>query len=257
MTMNNRVKAISRFISANSPVILTGLGVAGLVGTTLLGIRAGMKTGRRWADEETWYAMQGENDKQISAKRKFELAWKEYIPVVVSGAASIVCIIGSHSVSSRRQAAVAGLYAISETALAEYKEKLVESIGKNKAEKVHDDIIQDRVTRTTEESKLVVVGTEEVLCYEVLTGRYFSSDQESIRKAMNDLNFQIQREMSASLNEFNYKIGLPAVALGEEVGWNTDKPLEIIFTSVLSENGKPCLAIDYRDQPFRNFYRVF
>jgi len=49
------------------------------------------------------------------------------------GAATIMCVVGSNSINARRVAALASLYSITETALDEYKAKVVETIGETKS----------------------------------------------------------------------------------------------------------------------------
>ena len=56
--------------------------------------------------------------------------------------------------------------------------------------------------------------------------------------------------MYIALNEFYYEVGLPGTKMGDELGWNIDGGLiGLDFSSQLSEDGTPCLVIDYRIAP--------
>ena len=72
-------------------------------------------------------------------------------------------------------------------------------------------------------SEVLVTGKGETLCYDSLSGRYFKSDIEKIKKAINDVNRRMLNENSVALNEYYVEIGLAAVGIGESVGWDIDK----------------------------------
>ena len=80
-----------------------------------------------------------------------------------------------------------------------------------------------------------MTGSGETLCYDVLSGRYFKSDIEKIREAINDLY---------------YAIGLPDIKLGEALGWNIDKGyIDVQFGTHLAANGTPCLVLAFNVAP--------
>ena len=152
---------------------------------------------------------------------------------------------------------MAAAYSISEKAFSEYKEKVIEKIGENKEQKVRDEIAQDQVNRNPVSTREVIItGNGDVLCYDSITGRYFQSNVESLRKAMNDTNHQIINDMYASLNDFYNRIGLPMTPYASEVGWNADRLLELQFSTVLSEDGRPCISVSYPLSPIRDYFRL-
>jgi hypothetical protein len=62
--------------------------------------------------------------------------------------------------------------------------------------------------------------------------------------------------MYVSLNDFYYEIGLRSTAMGDDLGWNIDKGLiELGFSTQLSEDGSPCLVVDYQVAPMYNYGR--
>ena len=92
------------------------------------------------------------------------------------------------------------------------------------------------------------------LCYDTISGRYFTSDIEKINKIVNDINRDLRDKMYIPLNEFYYRLGLDGIKAGDLLGWNIEKGyLEVKFTSQLAEDGTPALVIDYIVAPKYNY----
>lgn len=263
MNLNNIVKHAGKTLSEHSPKILTGLGVAGLISTVVLAVKATPDALEKLEIERRIRADWGRrNDRayttDLTMWETVKLTWIVYIPAVSVGAVTIVCIIGANTVSARRQAALIGAYSVVETSFREYKEKVIEQHGANKEQKVVDSIAQDRIFANPESStQVIITGNGDVLCYDTFSGRYFQSSVETLRKAANDINGQCFHEMYASQNDFYRKIGLAPTDSGESVGWNMDTPLELQFSTVLSEDGKPCLSVGYYKSPVANFHKLW
>lgn len=246
------VRSTQKLISDHSPVILTGVAVAGVASTAIFAAKGGARS-----NEELKKAAE-ESDHDLLPKEKVEIAWKFYIPAATMGGATIACIIGANTISTKRNAALMSVYSLTETAFKEYQDKVAETIGRNKEENVRADIVKDHIAAEPVENKQVIVtNTGEHLCYETLTGRYFQSSIEQIRRAQNDINAKIINEMYASQNDFHNLIGLPSTSYGEEVGWRAENLLDIKFSSVLTEDDKPCLAVEYRVQPIRDYFKLW
>jgi hypothetical protein len=63
-------------------------------------------------------------------------------------------------------------------------------------------------------------------------------------------------EMYISLNEFYYEIGLNPISIGDDIGWNIDRGyIELNFSSQLTDDGNPCLVIDYQVAPRYEYNR--
>lgn len=266
-------KNLGGMISKNSPTILTGVAVAGLITTTMLGIRATPKA-LTVIDDYLWHMYQEEDPRgdmtfaewlgideggyswkdrvdHLSKKEIIKLTWKLYLPPMAVGLVTIACIIGANRISLRRNAALASLYGITEAAFKEYQTKVVETIGKNKELKVRDDISADRIKKNPPgANEVIFTGKGEVMCYDSLSGRYFKNDIEQIRRAVNELNRNLLSDMFLSLNELYDAIGLSGTKLGDQMGWDIDKGMvEIDFSAQLTENGEPCLVLNYSIEP--------
>ena len=177
--------------------------------------------------------------------------WKCYIPTAISGGITIGSIIALNSVHTRRNASLAAVYSITETAFKEYQNKVAETIGKNKEVAIRDEISQDKLKRNPASvNEIFVTGRGNILCYDAVSGRYFKSDIDKIRRVINDFNYRLMSEMYLSLNEFYDEIGLAHTQLGDELGWNIDSgKVEIDYSTQLADDGTPCLVLNYKVIP--------
>lgn len=246
---------IARVIQNNSPTIFTVLGATGVVLTAVLSGDARLKAHRlvqverdsREKDSE----VEGYKNDPLSKKDIFLLSWKAYIPTVAMGLTTISCIIAANSINLKRNAALAGLYSITEASLIKYQEKVIQNLGERKAEKLQDEIRQERLDENPViENQVIITGNGDSLCYDSLSGRYFKSNVESIKKAINDFNLRLIHDVYRPLNELYDDLGLEPIQMGNDVGWTTDYGLvEVIFSSKLAKDGQPCLVIEFKVQP--------
>lgn len=250
MNLPSLVNTSKKFAIDNSPAILTGIGVVGVVTTAVLTGKASIKAAKVIRDREQFYEIQPTNLDRV------KLVWMLFIPPVVSGATTIVCIIGANRIGSNRAAAIAVAMSASEKMFDEYREKVVEKLGERKEQEARAELAQERVSRAGE-STLVIEASTDVLCFEEFTGRYFTSNMERIRKGVNNVNQQILHENYASLTDLYKEIGLAPTKYSDEVGWRDNRMIDIRFSSVLSPDDKPCLAIDYSVEPVREYYKAY
>lgn len=245
-SISNFVKTVGDKLSEHSPEILTGIGITGLLSTTVLAVKATPKA-LRLIDEKK----EEMNTDELTNTEVVKTCWKCYIPAAVTASVSVACLIGANSVNSKRNAVLATAYKLSESAFSEYKEKVIETIGEKKEEEVRDKIAKGRIERNpVKNNEVIITGKGDVLCYDIVSGRYFKSDVDKIRKAENTLNKKLMNDMYCSLNEFYDLIGLPFTQMGFELGWNVnDSLVEIEFSTQLSEDDTPCVVIQYSVLP--------
>lgn len=254
MNWTNIVGRTSRIISDNSPAILTGLAVAGTVMTAYLTGRATFKAAEIIHEDEARGGTAGDRRQRI--KERTTLVWKLYLPAASSAVATIAFIIAANRIGTRRATALAAAYAISERAFEQYKDKVVEKIGSRKERSYRDEIAQEHVTRNPPPENLVWDESGSVLCCDLFTGRYFLSDMESLRRAANDVNHQVNNDYYASLSDFYDRVGLEKTSMSDDFGWNSDKLLELDFSTAMTPSGKPCLTFDFRVAPIRGYCRL-
>ena len=245
------VKDMKTMVSKRSPEILTGIGIAGMITTTVLAVKATPKA-LRLIDEEK----DALGEEKLAPMDMIRVAWKPYIPAVVSGTVSVACLIGANSVNARRNAALATAYKLSETAFSEYREKVIETIGEKKEKTVKDKVAKERIEKNpVSKNEVIVTNKGNTLCFDPISGRYFKSDIDRIKRVENELNKRMLHDITGyvSLNEFYGELGLDYTSVGDDMGWNVDELIDISFSSQLADNGEPSVVLDYRVAPKYNY----
>jgi hypothetical protein len=249
------LSSIQKIFRRHSPEILITLGIGGMITSTVLAVKATPKALDMLNDKKEQCA---ELDEEFTKLDMVKTAGKYYIPAAISGAVSIGCIVCANSVNAKRNAVLATAYKLSETALVEYQEQVIDSFGEKKEKGIREKVAKKKLERNpVKTNDVVITGHGETLCYDAISARYFKSNVEDIRRAVNELNRRMMDEMYISLNDFYYEIGLQASSMGEDLGWNVDNGLiELEFSSHLTEYDTPCLVIDYRVAPKYDYSKL-
>lgn len=244
MNISNLTTNIGKSLKSNSPTILTALGICGVIVTSYLTAKASFKAAEV-INKEQWELDSFEKSHPLDLKEKTKLVWKNYIPPVVSGAVTIGCILGVNKSNGNKTAAAVAAYSLTEKAFGEYRKKVIDEIGDRKEEKIRDEIAQEHVSKIPSREVVVTTVSGHVLCCELYTGRYFRSDMETLRKAQNDLNVMVNNQIYVSLDEFYDLVGLQPTSNSDQLGWNSDKLMELNFSTVIGQGGEPCLSFEY------------
>lgn len=244
------LKSLKISMKQHSPEILTGIGIAGMITTAVMAVRATPKALSLIEEREI------EENKRLSKREKARTSWKCYVPSVIVGGASAACLIGGQSMNLRRNAALAAAYTVSEAALKEYQEKALEVVGEKKEQAIRDAVAKEKITKNpVSETQILYTGHGDTLCYDAWSGRYFKSDIEVIRRAAHELNDQMRSDNYISLNEFYGAIDLGETKMGDILGWNVEKGyIQLVFSSQLAGDNTsfpstPCLVVDFRVPP--------
>lgn len=262
-----------RYLSKNSPTILTGCAVAGAFAAVGLAIKATKPALEHIEEEKVKHRdriiildgderednelTQEELDSiELKPLEVVQACWKDYVPTAIALAGTTACVIGAHSISAKRTAAMAALYTMSEQALKDYQAKTEEIVGPGKATKIHDAVIEEELKRHPFDEALMegTPGPGMVRCFDQMSGRYFWSNADKIRAAAKTLEAQMAYGERVSVNDFYYQLGLNGVRFGEDEGWCTENPLDIEFTSSLMSDCTPVLAIAPRNRPTAWYY---
>lgn len=251
-------KDVGAVISKRSPEILTGLAIAGGVSTVILAVKATPKAMQLLEEAEQSkrdvITDEGridipEEECRLTKKEVIKTAWKPYIPAAITGAISIACVIGSRSVSARRNAALATAYQLSEAALSEYKDKVVETIGEVKEREIQEEIAKDRVEKhPVQVENIFETGKGDTLFLEYYSGRWFKSSINAVEAAKNTINARLNSYDYVSLNEFYEELGLAGTGLGNDLGWNRYYD-GLIDVNTVNHNGAPYYVVSCSVQP--------
>lgn len=236
-------------LKKHSPEILIGLGITGFIGSTVLAVKATPKALKAIEEEKERQGVE-----KLSAKDTVKVAWKPYIPAAISSVTAAGCIIGANSIHVRRRAALATAYTLSETALREYKEKVIETVGEKKAEAIQDKIDKENLDKhPVSRSEVILANGGTSVCFDEFSKRYFYSDHETIRRIQNDLNEELLNGINGwvTLNELYLELGLePLHPIGDDMGWWADRgKIKMHIGSGLTDDNRPCLVISHENPP--------
>lgn len=197
---------IKLFFKRNSSMMLTVLGCVGVVATGILSARAASKK---------------EHDKSKNIV-------VTYMPAVLTGTATIMCICGSQFLNHNQQASMVSAYALLDQSYRDYRRKLKEIYGEDAdhriitalavetAEKVH---INSTYLCGDCDLSLDKSANKTVLFYEEISKRFFESTIEQVLQAEYHLNRNYTLRGFAVLNELYSFLGLPDINGGDELGW--------------------------------------
>lgn len=195
----------------------------------------------------------------LTVQEVIKTTWKCYAPSVILMLLSLGCMAGSAHISSQRELGWAALYSATKKASDAYERSVINKIGVKENENIKSEALKERL-RTDPVGNNNIIKTEygNYLCFDPLTGRYFSNDIEHIRRVVNDLNHEMAGGFFGyvSLNEFYQNLGLSPVELGYDNGWNTDELIDIDFNTMIAADGRPCLVMKYQTYPRYGFNKL-
>lgn len=261
MNLSSYFRTAKSVITANSPALLTGAAITGIVTTGILAARAGYKA-RGIIDEKMLenaaisdgdhetvsnYRILVESTEPLPFGQKFQLTWLTYAVPAVVGVSSIVSVAGAHLIHSRRQAALAGLYVAATTKLDDVQEKAEEMLGQKKAQVLRDHVAQKAVDRDQIDSnerfnhEVILLDGGNELMKDEFSGRYFRGSKAIVDQAVANVNIQLAESGDVSLNEFYDWVGLPTVPMGDFFGWSGTK-IDVSYGAAKAGEGQAAVA---------------
>lgn len=250
------------FVSENASVLLTAGGVVGTAATAFLAARGGFKASAELEAEKiikySESIKEGDPDAplvpedgllpKLDKLTVLKLAGPHFVPAAITGAATITAIIFAHKISANKIAAMAAAYTLVDRNFDEYRAKVAEKLTGPKTQSIDDEIAQDRVNRTPGYDTVIIVG-DNVLCFDEPTGRYFNSNMQAIKSALNALQAEIIHHDHANATFFYDELGMTGTSWSDEHGWNVDHMPDLKISSVVAPDGRPAISIDWKVLP--------
>lgn len=236
-------------ISDNGPELLIGMGLAGMLSSTMMACKVTPKVNKMIEKEKEIRRL--ECEPEMTKVDILKMGWKPYVPAVISYGISAACILGANSINSKRNATLLTAYKIGERALIEYKDKVIEVVGNETESEIMDAVSRDRIKKEPiNTGEVIFTGKGDSLCYDMISGRYFKCGVDKINRAVNDLNFIMINDMYVSVNDFYELIGLECIPAGFEMGWNIeDGKVDVHYSAQITEDGQLCLVINHSNFP--------
>lgn len=244
-SLSRAVAARSLLLQKNSPTILFGAGVVGMVSSTVLACRATLKLEDKLAEIENNSNMhkhmrqsspEAYSEKELKkdlqrnvVEGAVEVA-KLYAPSVVLGVASIGMLTKSHNILTKRNAALTAAYAALDKGFREYRQRVVEKYGEDQDQQFRYGVERYEVNpeEKGKKPKLVTrVGPDGASIYARFFDEYnanWSKDPEInlifIRCQQQYLNDLLHARGHVFLNEAYDALGMDRSSAGSVVGWH-------------------------------------
>lgn len=246
--MKGLVRSSQLYLKRNASTILSVVGGAGVVTTTVLAVKATPKALILLDNAEK---EKGEN---LTKMEKVKVAVPVYIPTMISGVATLACIFSVNILNKRQQAGLISAYALLDNSYKEYKNKVEELYGEGSDDHIVEEIAKDKY-------ELIKPEFEETLVYDKFSGEYFSTNLMKLARAEYELNRNIAMRGWADLNEFYELLGFDGIDGGEELGWSEGGNLarywqgwvDFNHRETVMEDGTECIVLTIFQEPYMSY----
>ncbi|MBO6285676.1 MAG: hypothetical protein J6O18_05150 [Bacilli bacterium] len=257
------VDSVVKTVRPKMPEVLGGCAIGFTIAAVLLAVKQTYEFKEDVEElkkKKVYVDLDGEPKEGVLTKKETALlAAKRYYPVGILVVLDAACVIGSLKINHDRISSLLAACAVSNSALKEYKEAAKEVLGQKKQQEIQSAIDDKKLKEKPVETSNVIheLSDKRTLFFEPLSGRYFRSDIESVRKALNDLNAAFMYEAYITLNDWYDMLDIPRTELGDNVGWNGVNGLVDIGPddARIASNGEPCIALVYHTEPTYDYTR--
>ena len=247
----------------HSPEILTGIGITSMFSSTVLAIKSTPKARtlileyeeQKEANHEFTELIEDENYGvyKTNSLEKVKITWKEYIPSILLAVSGATCIIGANRINAKRNAVLTAAYAISETTLSKYRDKVIDRIGAQEEKAIRKQVATEvkedkKVNKNIEDAKFKVIDGYSGL--EMPKGITFNDVEKVVNKLNKTMNFEDYVNLCDWYDELGFK-NIPKCA--ENTGWRLDITglIEIEKEASLNDLDEPVLVVNFLTKPMQ------
>ena len=267
---NGLLKTVVTYGKNNAPTLLTAGGIA-LGGATVVLVAKESPKAKEKKEAALAKAKAENMNKVATAVEVAKATVPVYAPAIVTGGASVACLIASNKVSNDRLAATVAACGYLQDKITAMQETEKEVLGEAKAEdlkrKTYEHMAEKAVEKGAdpdhpEEPKKPYAGMPQ-LYYDVLNGRFLRSTDDILREAENKVNMVVYGEyLDGSFddftgpNEFYDFVGWDRTTGAE--GWKFPSSecfkyggdgigLKIGKTIIVAPNGEAAKAVEFEN----------
>ena len=257
----NTKRIISRIglkLKKYSPEILTFLGLAGTVTSTVLACKATLNLPEimEKKDEDMQLINDSMNDidtyTEKDARRETTKVYaqtgvkiiRNYAPAIIVGVTSMSGILYGHNILKKRNLAIAAAYAVVDKGFKEYRGRVLERFGEKvdrelryniKEKEIENKIIDKNGKEKIKKEKIDAIDDSDPLSGISEYARFFdecTSDQHRkdpeynlmfLRRQQDYANEKLKAEGHLFLNDVYSMLGIPKTKAGQVVGWIYDE----------------------------------
>lgn len=233
------------FVRHNSSTILSVIASIGVVAVGVLSAKStydSMKKIKKLPDN-------------ASKADKIKAAIPAYVPPMVVGIGTIVCIAGANVTNRKQIASLTSACTLLNESFREYRDKLKELHGREADDEVVSKIASEKFPEGN-------VSRDKTLFYDAFSKRYFESTMEDVYAAIYNLNKYLTFYGVATINKFYEFLHIEPMDGGDVLGWSAwglcenglvpwlnAEPMET-FTC----EGKEFYTLDFDIGPIKEYY---
>lgn len=221
------LSAVRVFAKSNSSSILTGFAITGVITTGIFAGKASIKAEKVLELMEE-NAVLWDGGKEITRKEKLKTVIPIFMPAIISGLATIMCICATHSIDMQRQMALMSAYSMSEHAMKSMEEKL----GDKKVQKIKESIFEDDVKKNPPNPETIKdTGKGKTKFRDSIFGGDIYSDIEYVKSVFNKYNDILNKGGEFYINDLRWDLGFDQIDMGSIMGYD-DGQLDARLVSV-------------------------
>lgn len=252
--MNSLLSKSQRFLSKNSATILTCVGAAGVIATTVTAVKATPKAIKLLEKAKE------EKGERLTKLETVKIAGPSYVPTVLLGAGTLACIFGANVLNKRGQAALMSAYALVDSSYKDYRKKVDEIFGEEAGTQVRAGITKDKYAEQYAENPIVPLEGKR-LYYDFFSDRYFEATPYDVQRAAYELNRSLMLEDFVYLDDWYRMLGLEPFEPGNTFGWTTcgnmdaywQTWIDFHYETVDVDEGLECTIISFVQEPIPDF----
>lgn len=259
------MKVLGKFGEKHLPTILTGIGIAGFIGTAVMAAREAPKaeTAIKKEQKEKTIRVRGEVNYQnelvdLTPFETVKVTAGYYWPSIALGTASTVCILSAHKIDLTRLASVTAAYQLSKGELKELKNKIVQTDGKDKLKEYEKGVHNDSLG-SVPPTEIYNTGKGTTVFYDPTSGQLFYHDIWHVERALMRMLDACKNEGRYSLEELRSDLDLPRNSLQGDYEFNYELVKDITNDNIHdlfeyhainpdSGDSRPCIWLDISDR---------
>lgn len=233
---------MNNFFKKNSSTILTIVGSVGVCITAVMSARDTVKAMNSITFEENIDV----DEKKLTTKEKIKIAAPCYIPTVLTGVSTILCIFGANKLNKNIQKSLTSAYVLLDQSYKEYRNSVKEIYG----EDANKNIIKNMASKQAEGSEITNEDGD-TMFFDFHSLQFFSSSLESVREAVDAANEMLRMHGYVSLGTLYSFIGMDVRENDDSLGWSTDDcdGIEIGLEEMPMEDGSKGYALIFVNEP--------
>ena len=237
-------------VAKHSPTILTGVAVAGCAATAYFTAKATLQAKDKLEEMK---------EEELTTKEKAKKILPIYIPAITAFLATSACIVGAHTIDTKRQMALVSAYSLSTEALKDVEEKFKETYGEKKLDKLHSEINKEKAVHIHEINKdhAIETGKGSQIFIDGASGQIYKSNREYVNRVYNDVNAQLNEGYSVSINDINEMLGIRPMMMGDYWIFDINRTgiIEPVFDPAWTDETQTetCTYVSYRNKPVLSY----